>query len=320
MLNVIIFLVGLFVIVGGVCVSFEIEKDKFGDNELKFKIKKSSISLFVTGALVCLFATTFTIIPTGYTGVKSIFGQVNKNVMHNGFNWRIPFVESVEKINNKQQDISFDDNKIVSETSERNEVTFSGITVTYKINPEKSSWIVINVSDWEDNLINESLIASAIKSTSKTLNPIDVTNRSILEPKAQENIQKSIDDKYGKNVVYINKVIINNAQFDKAYDNKIAKKQQAQMEYERQQIENKKNVEKAQADADVKIKEAEGNAKSKKIESEADAKANETIEKSLTDKVLRQKMIDKWNGELPKVSSGSNLMLDVSTILNANNK
>lgn len=313
MLNFVIMVLGVVLIIVATCVAFHnsYEYDKVLAN-------KVPLVAAVLGALLIVFSSSFKIIPTGYTGVRSTFNQISDDPAPNGFNFKIPFVEKIENINNKQQDIVFDDNKVSSETLERNTVTFSGITVTYRISADKSVWIVKNVTDYEDNLINESLVASAIKTTSKTLSPTDVTNRSILEPKAQENIQKSLDEKYGKGVVEINKVIINNATFDKKYDDKIAKKQQAQMDYERQQIENKKNVEKAQADADVKIKTAEGNAKAKKIEAEGEAEANKILEKSLTDKVLRQKTLDKWNGELPKVSGNSDTILDVGNIFSSN--
>lgn len=270
----------------------------------EYKPNKSFAILIVFGLVLLVFSQSFTIIATGYTGVRSVVGQINEKPAPNGFNFKIPFVEKIYKINNKQQDIVFEDNYISSETLERNTVTFSGITVTYKINPEKSAWIVINVANHEDNLVNEILVASAIKTTSKTLSPTDVTNRSILEPKAQENIQKSIDEKYGEGVVEINKVVINNATFDKEYDDKIAKKQQAQMDYERQQIENKKNVEKAEADAKVK-----------KLNAQAEAEASKLLEKSLTDKVLQSKMLDKWDGVLPKITGNSNAMIDVGNIL-----
>ena len=89
----------------------------------------------------------------------------------------------------------------------------------------------------------------------------------------------------------------------------------SQLAYERQQIENKKNIEKAQADADVKEKEAEGNAKAKRINAQAEADANKLLEKALTDKVLQSKMLDKWNGELPKVSGNGSSILDITSIL-----
>lgn len=173
-----------------------------------------SIGLSMVVGILVIFSSSFTIIPTGYTGVKVTFGQVSKETLHNGFNAHIPFIQQIIVVNNKQQDIQFTEEMISSETSERNEVFFSGITITYQINPEKSAWIYANVSDYKNGLVSKPLVASAIKTSSKILTPVDVTNRSILEPIAREEVQKSLDEKYGKNVVIVNKVVIENATFD----------------------------------------------------------------------------------------------------------
>ncbi len=272
----------------------------------KAPLNKKLVTILIgAGALCALFSFSFTIIPTGYTGVRVTFGQVEEQTLNNGFNFQIPFVQEIVLVNNKQQDIKFYDNPISSETSERNTVNFQGITVTYQINPQKSAWIFANVTNYEAGLVNESLVASAIKTTSKTLSPNDCTNRSIIEPKAKENIQKSLDEKYGAEVVYVNKVVINDATFDSEYDEKIAKKQQAQIDYETQQIENKKNIEKAEAEAAVTKTNAQAKADAKVIEAQAEADANKLISDSIDDNVLRNRYYDKWDGKLPTTIVGS---------------
>lgn len=50
-------------------------------------------------------------------------------------------------------------------------------------------------------------------------------------------------------------------------------------------------------------------AEAKKIAAEAEAKANETLEKSITEKILKDKYIEKWTGQLPKVVSDDSSML-----------
>lgn len=251
------------------------------------KVKKSIPACLITlGILVIVLGQSFTIIPTGYTGVSSKFGQIDNRPLSNGLNFKMPFVQHIELINNKQQDVKYyEDSLIESETSERNTVQFSDITVTCQILPERSAWIYANVTN-ADNLIPETLVASAVKSASKTLNPVDVTNRSVIEPKTLKVLQESIDGKYGENTIKINKVVISQIGFDKEYDERISKKQQAQIEYETQQINNKKSVEKAEADAKVKQRQAEADAKAKEISSNAEANANKKISNSLTKELI----------------------------------
>lgn len=276
------------------------------------------VSIVVIAVLALIvISNSFAIIPTGYTGVRVTFGQISNSVVPNGINFKIPFVQEIQKVNNKQQDITFSDT-ISAETAERNEVFFSGVTVTYQINPSKSSWIYANVSDYKNNLVSENLVASALKGSSKSLMPNDVTNRNILEPLVKDNIQKSLDEKYGSEVVKINKVVVTNATFDDEYNNKIAQKQQAQMAYETQQIENKTAVEKAEADAKVKLRNAQAEADALKVQAEAEAEANKLLEESLTPNVLKNATIEKWNGQLPKVQGAEGTIIDLGELDDVN--
>ncbi len=53
-------------------------------------------------------------------------------------------------------------------------------------------------------------------------------------------------------------------------------------------------------------------AEAKIIAAEVEAEANNKLEKSITDNILREMYIEKWNGELPKVvSDNSSLMYDL---------
>lgn len=276
---------------------------------------KSFLWFIVIGIVMIILSSSFTIIPTGYTGVRTTFGQIDNVTVQNGFNWKVPFIQSVATVNNKQQDIKFEEDEIWSETSERTAIQYKGITVTYQINSEKSAWIYANISDYENNLVSKSLVSSSIKSSSKTLSDIDATNRSIIEPLALKNIQSSLDEKYGKDVIFVNKVIINNADFEESYNKAIAEKQKAQLAKEQQDIVNQQNIDTAEAEAEVKLTQATAEAEAKKIEAAAEAEANTTLEKSLTDKVLKDKYLEKWNGELPKVvSDDSSLMFDIGSL------
>lgn len=271
----------------------------------------------LTSALLFIFSCSYVIIPTGYTGVRTTFGQIDSVSVRNGFNWKIPFIQSVVQVNNKQQDINFKD-RIWSETKSRTAIYYENIIVTYQINPESSAWIYANVSDYKSSLINQSIVASAVKASSKTVSDSDATNRSVIEPLCAENLQKSLDEKYGEQIIFVNKVIINNADFEESYNNALAAKQQAQLEAEKQAIENQKAVEKAEADATVTRTEAEAKADAKLIQAEAESKANKLLEKSLNDKILREQWIEKWDGKLPQyvADDGNGIMIGVGSSAN----
>lgn len=271
------------------------------------------ITTFVCGLAILIAANTFVVIPTGYTGVKSSFGQIQQMTLQNGLNFKIPFVQSIELVNNKQQDISFaKKNQVWGETSEKVPVYMADVTVTYQIDNEKSAWIFANVSDYRNALINESIVASALKDAAVQFTAEEVTVRSNIEPAAQVALQISLDEKYGKDVVHISKIVINDMDFEDSYNEAINQKNLAAMNQEAQAIQNQTELEKAnkdaevkritaQAEADAKIVAAQGEADALEIRSQAEAEANARLSQSLTENILSNKFYEKWNGELPTV-------------------
>ena len=272
------------------------------------------IAIGVAAVLVIvLFFSSIAFIPTGYTGVKVALGQINETPVMSGPAFKIPFIQSIKKVNNKLQDTTIEE-KIWAETSERTAVYFAKTTISFQITPEMSTWLYANVAD-HDNLINAGLVSSAIKTVAKQAKDVEVTNRAKVEPEIAIALQHSVNGKYGEGVLIITKVVVGDIDFKEDYQKAIAEKQKAQLQYEKQQIENQKAIEKAEAEAKAKIKKAEGDAEAKRIAAEAEAEANKKIAQSLNDKVLSNKFYEKWDGVLPKVSGDASVMLP-SSILN----
>lgn len=84
-------------------------------------------------------------------------------------------------------------------------------------------------------------------------------------------------------------------------------------------------IEKAIADEAVakkRVETAEQNrlkakkdAQTKVINAKAEADANKILEKQLTNKILAQQWIKKWNGEVPKVSGDNKSMINIGELM-----
>lgn len=263
---------------------------------------------------VVIACSSFTIVPTGYTGVKISFGQVQETPVKSGaITFHLPFVESVQQINNKQQDIGIT-SQIWGEALDKTPVYASDVTVTCQILPEKSAWLYANVSD-KNSLVSDALVASAIKSAMVELSTEDVTNRSKIEPLAQEKLTDALTQKYGDGVIFVNKITINDMNFEDAYNNAIQQKSIAQQNAAKQEIENKTAIAKAEADKQVAITNAEAEAEKTAIAAEAQAKANKILTDSITDSLIEYQKIDKWDGKLPTVTNG-NALVSIDTATN----
>lgn len=280
-------------------------------------------------AVTALFSS-IRIVPTGSTGVRVRMGQVQEETLSSGVHFKIPFFESIKKVNNKQEELTYS-GQCWAESKEQTPVYYEDVVISYQIAPSASVWLYSNVDKnfIKDGmaLIPSALLSSALKNASSTLDTRDVTKRNIIEPLATKELQTALDEKYGEGSVTIVKLSITNADFEQSYNDIIAERQAAQIKYEQQEIENKTAIEKAKADAEKKKLDAEGEAEAVKVKAqaeadakivaaEAEAEANRTVRESLTDEILANNLITKWNGELPKVQSGeTGLMIDAGSIL-----
>ena len=285
-MNLVFAFIGLAVAVVGIIVGLK-------------KSKRIMPACIIIGVAVFVVGCCFTIVPTGYTGVRTTFGQVSKNIVPQGFNLKVPFVQTIELVNNKQQDT-----KIVAqvwgESSEKIPVYATEITVTFQVESGRSAWIFSNVTDTKD-LITQSLVSSAIKSAMVELPASEVTVRSKIEPLVKEELAESIDEKYGSDTISVLKVVIDQMDFEESYNNAISDKSIAMQRQAQQEIENNTAIAKAEADKKVAIANAEAEAEATRIAAEAEAAANKLIAESLTDEILKLKFYEKWDGKLPSV-------------------
>ena len=262
---------------------------------------KNLIFLVLLVLIVTIVIPSFHIIPTGYTGVRTTFGQIQEKPVESGrLIFTVPFVENIRKVNNKQQDFKVG-SQIWGETDDKTPVYARDVTVTYQIAASRSAWIYANVSDYTRSLITESLVASAVKSAMVELAPGNVTNRTRIEPLIQERLQDSLNGKYGEDTVYINKVIVGDMDFEAAYNDAIQAKSIAAQAQAKAQIENQTAIAKAEADKKVAVTNAEAKAEQVRIAAKAEAEANRVIQESLTDDLIEMKKIDAWDGKLPSV-------------------
>ena len=123
-----------------------------------------------------------------------------------------------------------------------------------------------------------------------------IADRASMSPLVEEAIKKAIDEKF---YVDIQTVAMTNIDFSDAFEKAVEEKMIAEQQQLKANYENETKIAKAKADAEAKV-----------VAAEAEAKANDLLEKSLTDKILRQMYLEKWDGKLPQTVAG-----DSSTML-----
>lgn len=126
-----------------------------------------------------------------------------------------------------------------------------------------------------------------------------IAKRAEMSPAVENAIKSAIDDNYFVNV---NTVVLTNIDFSDAFETAVEEKMIA----EQQQL-------KANYENETKVAQAQANADAKRIAAQAEKDANDLLQKSLTDEILRQNYIDKWDGKLPQyVGDGSGVIVDIT--------
>jgi regulator of protease activity HflC (stomatin/prohibitin superfamily) len=327
-MNIMLIILGVLAIFAGVVVPIVLRVNAENNRrygEAPKKIKKTAwTALLLAGIAMFMLGHSFEIIPTGYTGVRTTFGQISNETVPNGLCFKIPFVQDIKQVNNKQQDTTIDAT-VWGETKEKTPVYATDIVVSYQVSAEKSAWLYTNVTN-VNSLVDDKLVASAVKSAMVEMTVETVTNRSYIEPMVTEKLQEALNEKYGEYTIVIKTVVVNNMDFEESYNAAIAEKSIATQNQQRQEIENATAIAKAEADKKVSIANAEAKAESLKIateaeaaalliQAEAEAEANRKLSESLTDEVIENKVIEKWDGKLPVVSGDGGTIVDIGNLI-----
>lgn len=265
--------------------------------ETKTKIIIGSIGGAVAIAIIILIAS-ITTVPTGYVGVKTRFGQVQDDVIQEGFNLKAPFIESIVKIDCRTQKY-----EIATEASSKDLQKISNlkVVVNYNVDKNNANNLYKEVGkDYQTVLIEPAILESIKQGISQYTAEETITKRSEVADIILNLLKNKLENK-GVTVTALNITDLNfSEEFDRAVEQKQIVEQEtqkAQYELEKAKVENEKKIENAKADAEVMKQQNE----------------------QITDNYLRlkeienkQKAIDKWNGQLPTTTSDAIPFINVN--------
>ena len=236
----------------------------------------------ITGSLLSVYTVN-----TGEVYLISRFGKIVREEKE-GLRFINPFIEDKYKF--EIRDVTYN-NKFEVSTKDLQSVT-TQVAVQYRIiDPIK---IYKNFgTNYKDRLIVPR-VAEIVQSISSdyTIEQL-VSDRTLLS----QDMYKALKEDLGKFGIMVVNVSIVDHDFSDEFDKAVESKKSAEQLAQKQEVENNQ-----------KIKTAEANLKVKELE----AKANSILTESLSDKLLRKQAIEKWDGELPKVSGTDKLMFNVT--------
>ena len=254
---------------------------------------KQIISLI--GIVIALTGCIKTV-PTGHTGVVTVFGTVEPQTYDAGIHFTAPW-KQVVNMDNRIQKIS---SEMSGTTSDMQDV-YTKFTLNYQISKKNASEIYKTIGkEYEDTVI----VAQTNNTVKSVLAKYAATELVSSRSEVAAAIEKELESVLSKYDIEVVDTAIENLTFSDEFNDSIEQKVIAEQNLERAKTEQEKLNLEVEQEAKRKIAEAEGIAK-----------ANTILTESISDDILQKNMIDKWNGELPKVVGNSSNVFDVSGYL-----
>ena len=255
---------------------------------------------FVISA-VCLVASaliaSFTIVPSGSSGVRVTLGKVSDTVMESGLNFQIPLVQKTVVVNNQVQR-----EDVQGEAASKDLQTVSyNVSVNYNVIASESAELYRTVGkSWSEVIIRPAIQESVKSAIAQYTAEELITSRAAVSNVMLEEINGRMSE-YGINITEINIITMDfSPEFDAAIEAKTVATQQVLTEQQ--------NLEKAKVIAEQKV-----------VEAQAEADANRIRSESITDEILTSDFISKWNGQTPVVMGSDGNILDISSLMPATN-
>lgn len=235
--------------------------------------------------LIIIFGS-FVTVDAGYRGIKTRFGSI-VGVLDTGLNFKMPFIESVVRMNVQTQKEQTNTEAASSDLQNVSAV----IAINYNVQPDKVGELYAKIGeDYKariiDPAIQESVKAATAKHTAEEL----VTKRSLV----RDEIKQSLSERLIKENLIVTEVSIVNFDFSKSFNQAI----EAKVTAEQNALAAKNKLEQVKFEAEQRITQAKGEAEAIRIQAQA-------ITQQGGAEYVRLKSVEKWNGILPVGMYGS---------------
>jgi len=252
---------------------------------------KSTIGFIVlafSGILVLVLVFgSFVIIGPGERGIVLQLGAVQDRIMQEGLNFKIPLIQSVEKV-----DIKTQKEEVTATAASRDLQTVTAqIALNYHIHPDKVNklWQTIG-ADYKSRVIDPA-IHEAVKASTARFNAEElITKRS----EVKEDITNLLRERLIKEFIEVVEFSIVNFDFSPSFNAAVESKVTA----EQNALAAKNKLEQVKYEATQRIEQARGEAEAIKIQTEA-------IRAQGGKEYVGLKAIEKWNGTMPQYYTGS---------------
>ena len=274
--------------------------DRFGDETTTVDTIVHRGRIVVT-ALVIIIALIFAIscfsfVPTGHTGVVTLFGKVEDYTLDSGVHFKNPFARVI-KMDNRIQKESVELSCFSSDIQEV-EVVF---TLNYQISKEYAMNIYKTIGkNYFDTAVSP-IITESVKTVAARYTAEDLINK-------RNELAMAIETDMKEKLLIFNIELVSTSiedmDFTDAFTDAVEAKQVAAQNKLRAETEAAQRVAEAEAEAQIRRVTAEAEAYEILQRAEAEAQANQKLAESITDRLIEYRYYEVWDGKLPQMVMG----------------
>src|SRR3990167_10426560 len=266
--------------------------DQTNKQILEAKIKKF-VSSAVIGIIALMFIFgTFGTVGAGERGVLLQFGAVKDKVFGEGLYFKIPFVQSVVKMDVKIQK----DEVPASASSKDLQIVTSKIAINYHLSPER----VNNIWQEVGKDYNSRIIAPSIQEAVKAVTAKFTAEQLIIEREDVKNqIKINLAERLIKNNIIVDEINITAFDFSQAFNEAI----EAKVTAEQLKLKAEMDLERIKIEADQRVAESQGKATAIRIEAQA---------LTSNPQVVELRWIEKWDGKTPTYWGGASPFIGIN--------
>lgn len=275
--------------------------------------------LIGVGALIVIIviAGSVVTIDAGHVGVVKRLGAVQDQYLTEGLHFKVPFIDSVVEIDVRLKRVQSE----ASAASKDLQVVVTTVTLQYSMSGALMPMVYQGIGDREivvaaivSPAIQESVKAITAEYTAEEL----VTKRAEAKIKIQQEIEQfvetTIQQKGVSGSLTIQNLAITDFEFTAEFNRAIEEKVKA--EQDALKAENEKMQRITQAEAAAAERELAADAEAYKLEVESVARA-EAIKREAealrgNPDLIQLRIAEKWDGQLPQITSGTVPLLNLS--------
>ena len=274
--------------------------DRFGDETTTVDtiVHRGRIVATVLVVVIALiFAIScFSFVPTGHTGVVTLFGKVEDYTLDSGVHFKNPFARVI-KMDNRIQKESVELSCFSSDIQEV-EVVF---TLNYQISKEYAMNIYKTIGkNYFDTAVSP-IITESVKTVAARYTAEDLINK-------RNELAMAIEADMKEKLLIFNIELVSTSiedmDFTDAFTDAVEAKQVAAQNKLRAETEAAQRVVEAEAEAQIRRVTAEAEAYEILQRAEAEAQANQKLAESITDRLIEYRYYEVWDGKLPQMVMG----------------